>query len=99
MPRLFLTLPAAALIVLVAGCNGTPTKQEISSRLRKDDNFSILNDRQRDCMASVMLRYGEGASLRQYVDGAIKFTDVKADKDGKDKMVGESSACVADHSR
>jgi hypothetical protein len=66
----------------LAACGAKVSESEISAKLKSDAQFKALNDKQRDCLAELMLKKGNKGDLRKWVDGKKKIDDVRGDSDG-----------------
>jgi hypothetical protein len=75
---------AITLSLGLAACGGDAkvSKSEIAGKLKSDATFKQLNDKQRDCLAALMLKKGNKGDLRKWVDGKKKIDDVRGDSDG-----------------
>lgn len=74
---------AGALPLGLAACGGAKvSKDEISAKLKADSQFKVLNDKQRDCLADLMLKKGNKGDLKAWVDGKKKIDDVRGDSNG-----------------
>jgi hypothetical protein len=78
----------AALAVLLplglaaCGADANVSKSDISTKLKSDSQFKVLNDKQRDCLADLMLKKGNKGDLKKWVDGKKKIEDVRGDSNG-----------------
>ncbi len=75
---------AAVLPLALTACGGDPkvSKVDVSSKLKSDAQFKALNDKQRDCLADLMLKKGNKGDLKQWIDGKKKLEDIKGDSNG-----------------
>lgn len=64
------------------GSDAKVSRSEISAKLKSDAQFKVLTDKQRDCLADLMLKKGNKGDLRKWVDGKKKIDDVRGDSDG-----------------
>ena len=90
------SLAAVALAVVIpfglAACGDTNvSKSDISTKLKADSRFKVLNDKQRDCLADVMLKKGNKGDLKKWVDGKKKIEEVRGDASG---IEGAASECT-----
>jgi hypothetical protein len=85
----------AALAILVplglTACGSDPkvSQTDVSSKLKSDTQFKSLNDKQRDCLADLMLKKGNKGDLKQWIDGKKKLEDVGGDSDGIESAAGK----------
>jgi hypothetical protein len=85
-------LVVAALALGLAACGGSNvTKADISSKLKADPQFKVLNDAQRDCLADLMLKKGNKGDLQKWVDGKKDLKDVRGDSSG---METDAAKCA-----
>ncbi len=82
--RTIATIVLAGVLPLgLAACGGAKvSKTDISAKLKSDSQFKALNDKQRDCLADLMLKKGNKGDLKDWVDGKKKIDDVRGDSSG-----------------
>jgi hypothetical protein len=78
------TAVLAVMIPLgLTACGGTNvSKSDIAAKLKSDSQFKVLTDKQRDCLADLMLKKGNKGDLKKWVDGKKKIDDVRGDSSG-----------------
>lgn len=75
-------LAAAVPLALGACADTNVSKSQVSAKLKSDPRFSVLNDKQRDCIADLMMKKGSKADMKKWVDGKKKLDDVRGDSTG-----------------
>jgi hypothetical protein len=74
---------AGVLPLGLAACGGAKvSKSDVSAKLKADSQFKALNDKQRDCLADLMVKKGNKDDLKAWVDGKKKIDDVRGDSSG-----------------
>jgi hypothetical protein len=77
------SLVVALAALGLAACSGADvSRTDISNRLKSDPQFKVLNDKQRGCIADLMLKKGNKGDLKKWVDGDKKMDDVRGDSAG-----------------
>lgn len=83
---------AASLFFGTAACGAKVDKDKLVAKLRTEDDFKALNDKQLDCFADVMIDHAKGGDLVDYVDGKKSLDDVKGDDEKETTSDAEKCA-------
>ena len=90
-------LAAAVLAAVIplgltaCGSDAKVSQTDVAAKLKSDVQFKALNDKQRDCLADLMVKKGNKGDLKQWIDGKKKLEDVRGDADG---MEGAAAQCA-----
>ncbi len=80
-----------ALALSACGADPKVSKTDVSTKLKADTQFKALNDKQRACLADLMVKKGNKGDLKQWIDGKKKLEDVRGDSEG---IEGAASKCA-----
>ncbi len=85
---------AVALFTLTACSTEPPSREALKNKLKTEQVFKSLTDKQVDCIAGVLIKYAKAGDLKDYVDGKKDVNSVRGPKDKEDEVTNESKACV-----
>jgi hypothetical protein len=85
---------AVALISLSACSSDPPSQAALKDKLKTEDVFKALNDKQVDCIAGVLIKYAKAGDLKDYVAGKKAMDAVRGPKDKEDALKSETETCV-----
>ncbi|GAA3842512.1 hypothetical protein GCM10022226_76510 [Sphaerisporangium flaviroseum] len=76
-----LSVAASVLILGVSACGGDAMgeadKAALISKVKADPEFKDLPEAFLNCMADVVVKYGEKSNLQSYLDGKIKLDAIQ----------------------
>jgi hypothetical protein len=85
---------AVALISLTACSSDPPSRDALKNKLKTEDVFKSLSDKQVDCIAGVLIKYAKASDLNDYVAGKKGVNDVRGPKDKEQAVTSETTTCV-----